>query len=103
MKIKIFGGLAIALAAITSMANAQPIRNNQHNQERRIYEGERSGRLTRAEARDLQYREEHLAREKRMAMADGRITYAERQHLLREEAKLNRAIYDKKNNYRRRG
>ena len=54
MKIKIFGGLLIAALAITSVAQAQThtpvINQRQHNQERRINHGVRSGQLTRNEA-----------------------------------------------------
>ena len=50
MKINIFGGLLVAALAITSIANAQdrtPVINaRQHNQERRINNGVRSGQLT---------------------------------------------------------
>ncbi|HTE01894.1 MAG TPA: hypothetical protein VK668_21540 [Mucilaginibacter sp.] len=107
MKIKILGGLLVAVLAITSVAQAQthtPVINQRHhNQERRINQGVRHHQLTRAEARHLRMRENKIARDRRMARADGRVTVAERRHLRREENRTSRAIYRKKHNDRIRG
>ncbi|MDO3644908.1 hypothetical protein [Mucilaginibacter sp. L3T2-6] len=104
MKIKIFGGLLVAMIVITSMAEAQtrtPVINHRHRmQERRINQGVRSHELTRNEARHLRSRERNIARDRRMARADGRVTSSERRHLRREENRTSRAIYRHKHNYR---
>jgi hypothetical protein len=104
MKIKILGGLLIAVFAITSMAQAQThtpvITHREHRQERRINQGVRSGELTRNETRHLRGDERRIGREKRMAMAEGRMNRGERRHLRREENRTSRAIYRDKHNDR---
>lgn len=96
MKTKILGALLIAALAFTSAAQAQTrtpvINRNQHKIERRIHQGVRSGTLTRNEARRLQREDMRIQHEKRMAMADGKMTFAERRHIRRQERKLARAI-----------
>lgn len=102
MKIKILGGLLVAMFAITSMAQAQtrtPVVNRrQHVQEHRIHEGVHSGRLTRNEARHMQARERKINRDRRIARANGHVSIAERRHLRREENRSSRAIYRHKHN-----
>jgi hypothetical protein len=104
MKIKIFGGLLIAALAVTSMAQAQnrtPVINHrEHNQNRRINQGVRSGELTRNEAHHLRNDERHIRNEKMRDKASGHITYAERRHLRHEENRTSRAIYRDKHNDR---
>lgn len=107
MNIKILGGALVAILAVTSVANAQTrtpvINHRQHNQERRITQGVRSGELTKNEAHHLRTDERKISRDKRMAKADGHVTGAERRHLRREENGTSRAIYRKKHNDRVRG
>src|SRR3569833_2824812 len=102
MKIKIFGGLLVAMIAITSMAEAQtltPVVNHRHRvQEHRINRGVRSHELTRNEARHLRSRERNIARNRRMARADGRVSAGERRHLRREDNRTCRSIYRVKHN-----
>lgn len=103
MKIKILGGLLMAAMAVTSVANAQThtpvINHRQHNQERRINQGVRSGELTRNETRHLRKDERGIRAEKRTAMAEGRMTKHERRHISRQQNRLSRKIYrDKHNN-----
>jgi hypothetical protein len=104
MKLKIFGGLLIAAFAITSAAQAQThtpvINHRQHNQDRRINQGVRSGELTRNETRHLRADERNISRDKRMAKADGRVTRSERRDLRRDENRTSRAIYRDKHNGR---
>jgi dihydroxyacetone kinase-like predicted kinase len=96
MKTKILGAFLIAALAFTSAAQAQThtpvINRKQHKLERRIHQGVRSGELTRNEARHLQREDMRIRREKRMAMADGKMTFAERQRIRRHERMLSRAI-----------
>lgn len=104
MKIKILGGLLIAALAVTSVAQAQThtpvINRRQHNQERRINQGVRSGELTHNEARHLRNSERHIRTEKRTAMAEGRMNAHERRHIRRQENRVSRHIYNKKHNSR---
>lgn len=104
MKIKILGGLLVAALAVTSVANAQTrtpvINQRQHNQERRINEGVRSGQLTRNETRHLRNDERHIRTEKRTAMAEGRMGPRERTHIRHQENRVSRSIYRKKHNAR---
>ena len=104
MKIKILGGVLIAALAFTSVAEAQThtpvINQRQHNQNRRINRGVRSGELTRNEARHLRTDERHINRDKRMAKANGHVSRTERRHLRREENRTSRAIYRDKHNRR---
>ncbi len=106
MKIKILGGLLVAALAFTSVAQAQdrtPVINyRQHNQQRRINQGVRSGELTRNETRNLRRDERDIRRDKRMAKADGYVSRSERQHLRRDENRTSRAIYRDKHNNRMR-
>ena len=94
MKITIFGGILVAVLAITSIAQAQTpikgINRTQHKQERRIVTDFRSGKLSRRDAYHLRREEHRLNEEKRLAMADGRITRSERRHLRSEEKRINR-------------
>ncbi|WP_295669689.1 hypothetical protein [uncultured Mucilaginibacter sp.] len=96
MKITIFGGLLVAALAITSMAQAQThiqgINRMQHKQEHRIAMDVRHRKISRRDAYHLRREEQRLNTEKRMAMADGRVTPAERRHLRREEKKINHTI-----------
>ena len=96
MKIKILGGLLVAALAITSVADAQSktpvINHRQYKQEHRITRDVRHGRITRMQAYRLRRREAGLNRERRLALADGRMTHAERRHLRREERRINHAI-----------
>lgn len=107
MKINIFGGLLVAALTITSIANAQdrtPVINaRQHNQERRINNGVRSGELTHKETRHLRNDERRIQAEKRIAKANGHITPRQRTMLRRQENRTSRAIYRDKHNNRVRG
>lgn len=107
MKIKILGGLLVAMLVIASVAEAQThtpvINKRRQTQERRINQGARSDQLTRNEARKLRTDDRRIARNKRIAKADGKVTRDERTHLRREENRTSRAIYRKKQNDRLRG
>lgn len=101
LAISIMAGIGTAAAAVP--AAAQNLHRYQANQEQRIRQGERSGSLTPAEARRLQYLEARVRRtEMRMReRSGGRLTYAERRRL---DAMLHRdsaEIYRLKHNYRR--
>jgi hypothetical protein len=102
MKATIFGGLLIAALGITSIAQAQTrtpvINHRQHNQERRINEGVRSGRLTHGEAHHLRADENRISRQKNRYKESGHVTTGERRQLRHEENRTSRAIYRDKHN-----
>jgi uncharacterized membrane protein YebE (DUF533 family) len=104
MKINIFGGLLVAALAITSIANAQDrtpvISARQHNQERRINQGVRSGQLTRNETRHVRNDERRIRAEKRIARADGHVSHNERRAIRHDQNRTSRVIYRDKHNNR---
>jgi len=99
--ISIMAGIGTAAAAVP--AAAQTVHRHEMRQEQRIRQGERTGRLTPAEAQRLQYLEARVRRtEMRMRMRHGgRLTSAERRRLEAMIRRDNRAIYRLKHNYRR--
>ena len=107
MKVKIFGGLMVAMLVFTTIANAQTrtpvINHREYRQDHRINQGVRSGELTRNEAHNLRNDERRIAAEKHIAKADGKVTRNERRDIRRDENRTNRAIYRDKHNDRLRG
>ena len=89
------GGAAVS-------ASAQNLNQRQYQQEQRIRQGERSGQLTPAEARRLQYMEMRLQRtEARLRWRNGgHLSWQERRHLQAMERSDSAEIYRLKHNYR---
>lgn len=103
MKKIIFAAAVLSIMLAGQIADAAP--NNgrsQYNQHRRIQQGVRSGQLTRPEAAHLRVQQAKIRNYKTMAMADGRITPAERRLIHKEQAKANHNIYRAKHNSRTR-
>lgn len=102
MRKYILGVGAIAAVAVAVPAIAQPIDQREHRQEQRIRQGERTGQLTPAEARRLQFLEARLHRtEARMRWEHGgRLTPGERARLQAMTNRDSREIYRLKHNYR---
>ena len=102
MKKTLFGGLLVAMIAITSMAHAQTrtpvINHREHRQERRINQGVRSGELTHKETHTLRGDEKSIRDQKLADKASGKVTPGERKQLRHEENKTSRAIYRDKHN-----
>lgn len=105
---KIIGLLFAALIAVGGFslnASAQTINRRERNQQRRIYQGIRSGQLNRRESYRLerqQYRTNRL--EQRYRRSGGGLSYRERYRLQRRENRTSRNIYRQKHdrqNYRR--
>lgn len=99
--------IILAIAAATTIlgavpAAAQSVDRREYRQEHRIVQGERTGALTRGEARRLQHREVRLRRtELRMrARNGGYLTYRQRARLSRMENRDSRAIARLKHNAR---
>jgi hypothetical protein len=98
MKKIIFAASVLSIMLFSNIAEANPRDGhyNQRNQHSRINEGVRSGQLTRPEAYQLRMQQSKIRNYKTMAMADGRITAAERKLIHKEQAKANRNIYHQK-------
>lgn len=97
------GLAAVATTVIAIPATAQSINQREHRQEQRIRRGERTGQLTPAEARRLQFLQMRLRRtEARMHMRNGgRLSPQQRIRLREMERRDNAEIYRLKHNYRR--
>jgi hypothetical protein len=99
MKIKILGGLLVAMLAITSIAEAQttaPVVKHRHQlhqrHERRIANDVRDGKLNGRQAAHLQHAERRIAMQKHRMKEQGRYTVAERRQLRHEEKRVGHAI-----------
>jgi uncharacterized protein HemX len=93
---------AVAALGTSGAAVAQTVHQRAASQERRIRQGERTGQLTPAEARRLQFLEARLHRtEARMrARNGGYLTPRERARLRAMERRDSEAIYRLKHNRR---
>ena len=98
----IIASAAIAVLGSSMPAVAQSVHQRERSQEQRIRQGERTGRLTSAEARRLQYLEARLDRtEARMRFQNGgRLSPFERRRLQQMANRDSAAIYRLKHNYR---
>jgi hypothetical protein len=93
---------AIAVLGTSMPVVAQTIHQRERSQEQRIRQGERSGQLTPAEARRLQYLEMRLHRtEARLRRENGgRLSRWERRRLQQMADRDSAAIYRLKHNVR---
>lgn len=93
---------AVTAVGITAPVAAQSINRQQHRQEQRIRQGERTGRLTPAEARRVQMLEARVRRtEMRMrARTGGHLNWRERRRLEQMIHRDNAEIYRLKHNRR---
>lgn len=98
MKKIIFAAAVLSIMLFSQIAEANPRDGhyNQRNQHYRIKQGVHSGQLTRPEAHHLRMQQSKIRNYKTMAMADGRVTHAERRLIHKEQAKANRNIYHQK-------
>jgi hypothetical protein len=71
-----------------------------YHQEGRVYQGVRSGELTRGEARDLRHDERQIYREERRDrfFDGGRLTFADRRDLQHDLNQQSREVYAYKHN-----
>lgn len=101
---KIAHGIIAALIGLTAVgaAQAQPIDQRHYNQDRRIDQGIRSGRLTPHEARRLDHQQRSISRqEDRMRYRNGgHLTGRDRAVLRHREDRASRHIYRAKHNHR---
>ena len=97
--ISLFVGLT-AMAQTTPETNTPRINKRQHEQQKRIRQGVRSGELTKREAKKIEKDERGIRREERAAKADGTVTAEERKAINKDLNKTNRRIYRAKHNNR---
>jgi hypothetical protein len=102
---KISHGIAAALIALglaAGTAQAQGIDQRHYNQERRIDQGIRSGRLTPHEARRIEHQQRSIDRqESRMRYRNGgHLNRYDRAVLQHREDRASRHIYRAKHNHR---
>jgi hypothetical protein len=104
---------AISVAALPSFAQTggntggnaagnTRIDQRQANQERRIEQGEKSGALTKREARRLERGQEHVQRMENKAAADGNVSKKEARRIERAQDRQSREIYREKHDRQRR-
>ena len=99
--VSITAALGISAMAQTSPRYRTPhINHQQHEQQKRIRQGIRSGELTRAEAIRLEKEEREIRQGERAAKADGVVTRAERREINQDLNKASRHIYRAKHNRR---
>lgn len=94
--------LIVPAIVLPAAAQAGEVYNREQNQENRIYEGTRSGSLTRGEYDHLQNQETRFndLRDRDLAHHDGHLTPREYRNLNHDENHLSREIYrDKHNQY----
>ena len=85
-----------------SRYNHKRVNHTQVKQHHRIKHGVRSGSLTRQETMQLRRQQMRVQNYKKMAMADGRITPAERKMIRDAQRRANYAIYAQKHDRQRR-
>jgi hypothetical protein len=103
MKTTFFPGLVVgcALAVAASTAFGAGVRDRavnarQHEQQRRIGEGVRSGELTKSEAKGLEKEERDIRVEERQFKSDGKLSAEERRKLQTDLNKTSHDIYNQK-------
>jgi hypothetical protein len=94
----IVGVTALAVVAARAPAHGQTIETHTENQERRIENGEASGKLTPKESTRLQNEQQTIHDERQRAAADGKITHGERHEIRHDQRAANRDIHRKKHN-----
>ena len=80
----------------TPGTNTPVIDQRAANQEKRIADGQASGKLTNKETANLEKREAKLNTDIAKAKSDGKVTKAERKKLTKEENRDSKKIYKKK-------
>lgn len=103
MKIGTILGIAVALMALSSTDSFAGKRadRRQHNQQKRIQQGNQSGQLTQGEANALQKGQAHVDRVEDRAMADGKMTLREKRRLEKAQDHQSKKIYRLKHNGRK--
>ena len=88
--------LAAAGGAFAQTAATPGIDQRAANEQKRIDQGVASGQLTPREAKRMEGRQAHIAKEETRAKSDGVVTAKERRRLVRHQDDASRAIYRQK-------
>ena len=94
----IAGVAAVCWLVWAGEVRAQTIDQHMENQERRIENGEKSGKLTPKEATRLQNEQQTIHDETQRAREDGKITRGERHEIRHDQRAASRDIRHKKHN-----
>jgi hypothetical protein len=98
-KVALICGLIVLGIALSTAQTATPrVTKRQFKQQARIEQGEKSGELTKGEARRLERQQAKIQADKRAAKSDGVVTPAERQKLTNEQNRANKRIHRLKHN-----
>jgi hypothetical protein len=98
-KVAVICGLVLLGLALSSAQTATPrVTKRQFKQQARIEQGEKSGELTKGEARRLERQQAKIQADKRAAKSDGVVTPAERQKLTKEQNRASKRINRLKHN-----
>lgn len=102
-KIAIVASLFLAVGSLSSLRAAE-VDQRQHNQEERIEQGEKSGELTKHEAKKLQKEHKAIHQQVKADRAEngGKLTKTEKKEINQEQNKESRQIHAKKHNARHR-
>lgn len=97
-KLAILTIMMISLFISVDMAQAGRVGNRQVKQEKRIYQGLKSGELTPKEALRLEREQRRIQKTKQVALKDSKVTPKEHLRLERQQNKANMHIYRFKHN-----
>lgn len=91
--------LSVLFAASAFSQTQTPVVNaREHNQQKRIEQGVKSGELTNGETQRLERQEGKIKADELNAKADGKVTKSERVKLRREQNRESSRIYRAKHN-----
>lgn len=102
MKKTIMGVLLLTAFIFAANISEAQTQLTQKNQQHRIQEGVKHGKLTRNEAHNLRMQQAHIKRMKRAAMADGYTSPKEKMRIRQARQKANRDIYIQKHDRQKR-
>lgn len=94
----LFCGITLAQEQTTPPPKTPRITKRQINQQARIKEGVKSGKLTKGETGVLEKEQAKIQQDKKNAKADGKVTPKERRKIRREQNKASRDINRLKHN-----
>lgn len=88
----------IASAAFAGPTDDPGIQKREQNQQQRIDQGVKSGKLTPREAGKLEAQQAKIKQDEERMKSDGNLTKQERRKLTREQNRASKKIYRKKHN-----
>lgn len=92
----VFAMIALTGSVCSAFAADPGVNHRQHQQQRRIDQGVRSGELTRQETRALRKEERAIRQEEKAYKSDGKLTRKERKDLHRDLNQASKDIYREK-------